>query len=76
MLVLTRKKNQAVMIGDQISVTILEIKGDAVRIGISAPGDTVILRGELYKKVREENLTAAGSDSSSAELLKKIMRKR
>lgn len=73
MLVLTRKKNQGIMIGEEINITILDIKDDAVRIGIQAPGDTVILRNELYKNVREENLTAASSDSSSVELLKMLM---
>lgn len=75
MLVLTRKKNQGIMIGEDINITILDIKDDAVRIGIAAPGDTVILRSELYKKVREENITAASSDNSSVELLKMIMPK-
>lgn len=47
MLILTRKENEAIMIGTEISVVILEIKGNQVRVGISAPKETKILREEL-----------------------------
>ena len=49
MLVLTRRSNETIQIGDDITVTILEIKGNQVRLGIEAPGDVVILREELLE---------------------------
>jgi carbon storage regulator len=58
MLVLTRKKDQAIMLGDNIEITILEIKGDQIRLGIAAPKDLTILRKELYIEVTQENQAA------------------
>jgi len=49
MLVLTRKKNQGIMLADNISITILEIGEDTIKIGIEAPRDISILRSELYQ---------------------------
>ncbi|GBF32285.1 carbon storage regulator [Desulfocucumis palustris] len=76
MLVLTRKKNQGIMLGDNISVVILEIKDDVVKIGIEAPKDTIILRSELYKSVTDENITAVSTGKSAAEMLMNIMSKK
>jgi carbon storage regulator len=59
MLVLGRKANQSVMIGDEIVVTILAVDGDQVKIGIQAPAQMTILRQELYETVKQENLRAA-----------------
>ena len=47
MLVLARKKNESIVIGDGIEITILKVKGNTVRIGVNAPSDVKILRGEL-----------------------------
>jgi carbon storage regulator len=69
MLVLTRKKNQGIMLGDSIKIMILEIKDDTIRIGIDAPREVTILRSELYQAVREENTTAVVSDGKVVELL-------
>ena len=52
MLILTRRSNETIKIGDDIKVTVLEIKGNQVRLGIEAPGEVVILREELL--VQEE----------------------
>ncbi len=49
MLVLARRSNETIQIGDDITVTLLEIKGNQVRLGIEAPGDVVILREELLE---------------------------
>jgi len=59
MLVLGRKPNQSVMIGDEIVVTILAVDGEQVKIGIQAPSHVTILRQELYELVKQENLRAA-----------------
>ncbi len=47
MLVLARKKNESIVIGDGIEITVLKVKGNTVRLGINAPSDVKILRGEL-----------------------------
>jgi len=59
MLVLTRKAGESVTIGDNIKITIIEIKGRQVRIGIEAPRDMTIHREEIYAKIHEENQRAA-----------------
>ena len=65
MLVLGRKIDESIMIGDDIVVTVLSIEGDRVKLGIRAPKHTSILRHELYEIVRQENLSAAQAASSS-----------
>lgn len=61
MLVLTRKPGQGLVIANQIVVTVLEIDGDRVKVGIQAPGGMSILRQELQDAAREANLAAARS---------------
>lgn len=61
MLVLSRKKDQAIMLGDNIEITIIEIQGDQVRIGINAPKSVSIYRKELFIEIQEENKKAASS---------------
>lgn len=71
MLVLSRKKDQAIQIGDDIEVKILAIEGDQIKLGIKAPGDTDIYRKEIYASIQEENNAAASSSFDLIELLKK-----
>ena len=54
MLVLTRKANQSIMIGDDIEVSVLAIMGEKVRIGISAPREVPVFRQEVYVEIQEE----------------------
>lgn len=54
MLVLSRKKDESIVIGDQIIITIVEIRGDKVRLGIEAPKTVSIHRDEIYKAIRRE----------------------
>jgi len=56
MLVLTRKTNQSIMIGDQIEVSVLAVSGDKVRVGISAPRDVPVFRKEVYLSIQEERI--------------------
>ncbi len=58
MLVLTRKKGEGVIIGDDIEIQIVEIRGGAVRVGLNAPRDKKIYRQEVYQKIQEENREA------------------
>ena len=54
MLVLTRKTNQSIMIGDEIEITVLSVSGDKVRIGIQAPRDIAVFRQEVYESMEEK----------------------
>ncbi len=54
MLVLTRKSNQSIMIGDEIEISVLAIMGEKVRIGIQAPRDVPVFRKEVYLEIQEE----------------------
>ena len=59
MLALARKVNQSIIIGNDIEITLLEIKGDQVKIGINAPKSVPIYRKEIYEQIQEENKKAA-----------------
>lgn len=59
MLVLTRKLKESIMIGDNIEISILDIKGDQVKIGITAPKEVSIHRKEVYLDIQEENKAAS-----------------
>jgi carbon storage regulator len=69
-LVLTRKSNQSIMIGDDIEVTVLSITGEKVRIGIQAPRDIPVFREEVYLEIQQEgkHATAAVPGEVDAEL--------
>jgi carbon storage regulator len=58
MLILTRKVNETIMIGDKIEISIVDIKGDQVKVGIRAPRHVKIYRQEVYKAIQEENIEA------------------
>ena len=58
MLALTRKKGESLVINNNIEVTILEIRGDQIKLGISAPRDVSIYRKEVYLQIQEENKAA------------------
>ena len=59
MLILTRKLNESIVIGDDIKITVLEIGDGTVRIGLDAPRDVEIFREEVYKEIKEANQLAA-----------------
>jgi carbon storage regulator len=59
MLVLSRRKNESIMIGDNIEVTVVSVDGDVVRIGIKAPRDIDVHRKEIYTAIQEENKEAS-----------------
>ncbi len=67
MLVLTRKANQSIMIGDDIEVSILSVLGEKVRIGIKAPRDVPVFRKEVFLEIQAENLEAAGTAREATE---------
>lgn len=59
MLALSRKKNEALIINNDIEITILDIKGDQVKIGIAAPKEVPVYRKEVYVQIQEQNKEAA-----------------
>jgi carbon storage regulator len=59
MLVLTRKLGESIAIDDRIRITVVALKGNQVKLGIEAPAETKIYRGEIYAKIIEENQRAA-----------------
>jgi len=67
MLVLTRKSNQSIMIGDDIEISVLSIMGEKVRIGIQAPRDIPVFRNEVYLEIQAERgqVTSGGSDADA-----------
>ena len=73
MLVLTRKENESVMIGEDIEVTIVAVEGDKVRLGIKAPKEIQVHRQEVYHRIAEENIQAA---KVSKGLLKELKKKK
>ena len=74
MLVLTRKKDQTLVISDNIEITVLDIQGDQIRIGIDAPKNVKVFRKELYLEIQAENKNAAQlSAQVSTENLKNLL---
>ncbi|MGW8193925.1 MAG: carbon storage regulator CsrA [Desulforhopalus sp.] len=67
MLVLTRKKGEGIVIGDDIKITVIDLKGGSVRIGIDAPRDKKIHRQEVYDRIAQENRDAAQWDMNDLE---------
>ena len=66
MLALSRKKNEAIVINNDIEVTVLEIKGDQVKIGITAPKSVPVYRKEVYAQIKDANRAASVSDGAEA----------
>jgi carbon storage regulator len=61
MLVLTRKSNQSIMIGDDIEISVLSVMGDKVRIGIQAPQDIPVFRTEIYLEIHRDEVDGGGA---------------
>jgi carbon storage regulator len=55
MLILTRRVGETLMVGDDVTVTVLGVKGNQVRIGVNAPKDVAVHREEIYERIRKEN---------------------
>lgn len=66
MLALSRKKNEAIIIDNKVEITILDVKGDQVKIGISAPKEVPIYRKEVYLQIQESNKQSMEADALQA----------
>ena len=71
MLALSRKVNESIMIGHDIEITVLEIKGEQVKIGINAPKSVPLYRKEIYVQIQEANKEAASAEATP-EMLKNM----
>ncbi len=59
MLVLSRKKNESIIIGDNIEIVVVDVKGEQVKIGIKAPREVTVHRAEVYEEIQKENMEAS-----------------
>ena len=75
MLILTRKTGEAIIVGDAIQITILEIRGKQIRLGIEAPGDVQVFREEVYRRIKGENLQASEVRVTDLEASARILRR-
>lgn len=73
MLALSRKKNEALIINNNVEITILEIKGEQVKIGITAPKEVPVYRKEVYVQIQDANEDATNTEGMEA--LKKLLGK-
>ena len=64
MLILTRRIGETIVIGDNVSMTVLNVRGNQVRLGISAPKDVAVHREEIYQRIRNEGAEGAGAEGS------------
>jgi carbon storage regulator len=73
-LVLTRRTGESVMVGDDVVITVLEARGDVIRLGIQAPRSVQVHREEVYLELRQANQEAASPSTSAVEALARILR--
>ncbi len=66
MLALSRKKNEAIIINNNIEITILEVKGDQVKVGVTAPREVPVYRKEVYLQIQEANKEAVNAEGMEA----------
>lgn len=74
MLVLTRKKNESIIINNEIEITIVDIQNDQIRLGVSAPKNIPIYRKEIYAAITEENKKAVENNIKSLDELKENLK--
>ncbi|MEX2291021.1 MAG: carbon storage regulator CsrA [Mycobacteriales bacterium] len=73
MLVLTRRSQQSIMIGKDVVITILEVRGDQVRLGVSAPRDVAVHREEVFLELQEANKSAASPSAEAISALGSLL---
>jgi carbon storage regulator len=73
-LVLTRRPGESIMIGDEVVVTVLDVRGDVVRVGIKAPRTVQVHREEVYRELQKANRDAASPSEDAVEALSEMLR--
>lgn len=73
MLVLARKINESIIIGDNVEVVVVDIKGDQIKLGIKAPKDISVHRAEIYREIQDQNKQAASSSPAAAKNLNSLL---
>jgi carbon storage regulator len=74
MLILARKVNESIMIGDQIEISIVDIRGEQVKIGIRAPAAVKVYRQEVYRAIQQENVAAASASPARLPALQEFLK--
>lgn len=74
MLVLSRKRDESIIIGDEIVITVVDIRGEQIKIGVTAPKDVSIHRHEIYEAIQEENKAASRSNLQNLSGLVKVLK--
>jgi carbon storage regulator len=75
MLILARRIGESIMIGDQVEISVVDIKGDQVKLGIKAPAQVKVYRSEVYAAIQEENRAAAAAPPQSLPKIEGLMKK-
>ncbi|MGG4344517.1 carbon storage regulator CsrA [Paenibacillus lautus] len=73
MLILSRNKGQKIMINDNIVLSVIEVNGDQVRIGIEAPGNVTIYREEIYEAIKQQNQNAVEFNDDIQDILQTVI---
>ena len=76
MLVLARKVNESIRIGDDIEVVVVDVKRDQIKLGIRAPRNVAVHRAEIYQEIQEENKQAAGASPDALRGIQDLLKKK
>ena len=76
MLVLSRQRDETIVIGDNIEITVVDIRGEKVRLGINAPAHVPVHRKEVYEAIQRENAAAAQAEGKSPEQVASLAQKK
>ncbi|MGA2379601.1 MAG: carbon storage regulator CsrA [Spirochaetia bacterium] len=74
MLILARRIGESIMVGDQVEISVVDIKGDQVKLGIKAPSQVKVYRREVYAAIQEENRAAAAASPQTLPKLDELMK--
>jgi len=75
MLILSRKTDQQIKIGENITITIIDVKGDQVKIGVEAPKDVKVFRQEVFNAIKNENTAASSVNNDAVSALSAMLKK-
>ena len=76
MLVLSRRRDESIMIGDEVEITVVDVRGDVVKLGVRAPRAVPVHRKEIYEAIQQENIAAAQASASDVSRALEAVRRR